>query len=152
CTFHGRLSHVKNIQYLSGLENLRSLRVAIAETDDISFFESMKGLESLHLYRGRMYVPPCEYAMAESARLSAAGSDPISRRDYCDVFLPPPLLDITAIGNLTNLTDLWITGFTVKNIAALDNIEGLCTIHLIRSVLKDDTEVSSKELAWCSGQ
>ncbi|MCL2293931.1 MAG: hypothetical protein FWC36_03590, partial [Spirochaetes bacterium] len=33
CTFHGRLSHVKNIQYLSGLENLRSLRVAIAETD-----------------------------------------------------------------------------------------------------------------------
>lgn len=152
-----RRGHILNIQYLSALENLRSLRVPIAADHDISFFENMKNLQTLHIYNGHVYVPPCEYAMAESARLSATGIEPISHRCDDEFYVrPPPLLDLTALCNLSNLTNLFVERFTIKNIAALDNIEGLSgryggRININQSVLYDDSEVSVHQLFRCTG-
>ena len=116
--------NVINTRYLSMLKNVKYLYIMIRESvPDIGFLEGMESLERLTIY----------------ADDGTWGRQTVERYQ---------ILDLGPIGNLSQLTNLSLCGFILKNVAALDKLDNLEQTYFMHSVLKDSLETSNKKLIF----
>ena len=117
-------SNVINTEYLSGLKNVEYLEMMIREPKpDISFLKGVKNLKHLVLY----------------------AADGTWGRQEVERF---QILDLGPIGNLSQLRYLKLCGFILQNVAALNKLDNLEQTLFTHSVLKDNSEISSKKLIF----
>jgi hypothetical protein len=107
-----------NVSYLSTLRNLKRLDFTIRDAEpDIGFIGAIPNLQRLTIY-------------ADDGTWNSIGKEPYQ------------ILDLGPLGKLSQLESLTVRGFIVKNVAALDRIEGLAGIDLRDSRLNDASESS----------
>jgi hypothetical protein len=56
--------------------------------------------------------------------------------------------DLSPIGNLSQLEYLKLSGFSLKNVSVLDNLEHLENIFFMGSILNDESETSTKDMVF----
>jgi len=117
-------SNVINTEYLSELKNLEFLKMTIREPKpNINFLEGMESLKYLIIE-------------ADSA---------VWNNDDVEIH---QILDLSPIGNLSQLVSLDLWGFILQNVAVLDKLDNLERVRLQYSVLKDGSEKSIKPLIF----
>jgi Leucine-rich repeat (LRR) protein len=107
-----------NVSYLSTLRNLKRLAFTMRDAEpDIGFIGAISSLQYLTIY-------------ADDGTWGTIDKEPYQ------------ILDLGPLGKLSQLESLTVRGFMVKNVAALDHIEGLSGIGLQNSRLNDASESS----------
>jgi hypothetical protein len=126
-------SEIQNISALSGLKNLITLEIKIKEPEpDINFIEEMKSLQDLYILGEPKPTHSSDYHYDDSN------------------YTADQILDLSIIGNLTQLNSLKLVGFVLKNIASLNNLNNIETVWVYNSILMDSTESTVKKLSWDS--
>jgi Leucine-rich repeat (LRR) protein len=113
-----------NGDHLSALRNLWSLSLTIRDAEpDIGFIGAIPSLQRLTIY-------------ADESIWTSTDKEPYQ------------ILDLGPLGKLSQLEYLKVCGFIIKNVAALDSIEGLAEIDLLDSQLNDGSERSRHKLIF----
>jgi hypothetical protein len=111
-------SDVVNTEFLSGLQELRFLEMTLGN--------AMPDMKFLGDMRNLKYI-----------RIWVRWP----RTSY-------PEFDLGPIGTLSKLEYLELSGFSLKNVSVLDNLEHLENIFFMGSVLNDESETSTKDMVF----
>jgi hypothetical protein len=150
------LTELKNLKFFvksvdaNGIEKLKSLEtVYFLDGKDVVNAESLSGLsQCTHLYMTLGNIIPDTRFLASMTSLKILQIH--HTRDYGNE-IDFPVFDLTPIMNLSQLEHIELYGFSLKNVAALDNLEYLkndYAILFLDSVLYDESEKTTKNMVF----